>query len=270
MAHENNYTLGRGEIYFARLDAATGKLGGERYIGNTPSANLTAEEEKLEHFSSDRGIRIKDKSVTLQVNYTGTLEVDNIDYKNVALFFLGSSESLTVAQATITDEPLGGVAVGVEKGMFYQLGITAGNPAGAKGIIYPGASGTLFQLKKGATVLVHGTDYVLNAALGRVEILETSVTVLEGDLLTATYTVAAQTRNRVISGSTAVKGALRYVAYNPEGKQIDYYMPSVTLSPNGDFALKTDEWQVIPFNIDVTKRDDATPAIIAEDRSITV
>jgi hypothetical protein len=269
MAFTNNYTLGRGEIYFARKDPVTGNLGGERYIGNTPAANLTAEEEKLEHFSSDRGIRIKDKTVTLQVNYTGTLEVDNIDYENVALFFLGESEQLTIAQTTVTAEQVGITGVGVEKGMFYQLGTTANNPSGAKGVIFPGAAGTAFVLNKGAAALVHGTDYRLDAALGRIEILESSVTVEDGDVLTCTYTVAASTRKRVISGSTAVNGSLRYIAYNPEGEQIDYFMPSVTLSPNGDFALKSDEWQVIPFNIDVVKRDDLTAAIYADGRALS-
>lgn len=270
MPFENNYTLGRGELYFARKDPVTGAMGGERYLGNTPSANLTAEEEKLEHFSSDRGIRVKDKVVTLQVNYTGTLEVDNIDYENVALFFLGETENLTIAQTTVASEQVGVTGVGVEKGMFYQLGMTAGNPAGAKGIIFPGAAGTAFALKKGASTLVAGADYVVNAELGRVEILDTSANVTDGDVLTATYTVTASTRRRVISGSTAVSGSLRYVAYNPEGEQIDYFMPSVTLSPNGDFALKSDEWQVIPFNIDVTKRDADTAAIYGEGRAMTV
>ena len=270
MPFENNYTLGRGELYFARKDPVTGAMGGERYLGNTPSANLTAEEEKLEHFSSDRGIRVKDKVVTLQVNYTGTLEVDNIDYENVALFFLGETENLTITQTTVASEQVGVTGVGVEKGMFYQLGMTAGNPAGAKGIIFPGAAGTAFALRKGGTPLTSGVDYVVNAELGRVEILETSTVIQDGDLLTATYTVAASTRRRVISGSTAVSGSLRYVAYNPEGEQIDYFMPSVTLSPNGDFALKSDEWQVIPFNIDVTKRDADTAAIYGEGRAMTV
>ena len=270
MPFENNYTLGRGELYFARKDPVTGAMGGERYLGNTPSANLTAEEEKLEHFSSDRGIRVKDKVVTLQVNYTGTLEVDNIDYENVALFFLGETENLTIAQTTVASEQVGVTGVGVEKGMFYQLGMTAGNPAGAKGIIFPGAAGTAFALTNGGTALTSGVDFVVNAELGRIEILEDSENVEEGDILTATYTIAASTRRRVISGSTAVSGSLRYVAYNPEGEQIDYFMPSVTLSPNGDFALKSDEWQVIPFNIDVTKRDADTAAIYGEGRAMTV
>ena len=125
MPFENNYTLGRGELYFARKDPVTGAMGGERYLGNTPSANLTAEEEKLEHFSSDRGIRVKDKVVTLQVNYTGTLEVDNIDYENVALFFLGETESLTIAQTTVASEQVGVTGVGVEKAMQCMLGLGA-------------------------------------------------------------------------------------------------------------------------------------------------
>jgi hypothetical protein len=265
MAFENNYTLGRGEVYFARKDPVTGILGGERYIGNTPECNLTAEEEKLEHFSSDKGVRVKDANVTLQVNYTGTVSCDNIDNENVALFFLGDTATLTVAQSTVTAAPINDV----ERGMFYQLGMTPNNPSGARKVIFPGSAGTTFTLTKlPSTLLVHGTDYVLNAALGRIEILSTSVTVVDGDDLVCTYTVAASTRNRMISGSTAISGALRYIAYNPEGKQIDYYMPSVTMSPNGDFPLKSDEWQVIPFNLDVTKRDDATAAVYADERAI--
>lgn len=267
MPFENNYTLGRGELYFARRDPATGLLGGFRYIGNTPEVNLTAEEEKLEHFSSDKGIRVKDATVSLQVNYTGTVSCDNVNNDNVALFFLGSSSKLTVAQTTFTAQPINGV----EKGMFYQLGIGGASISGARNVIYPGTGGTAFTLTKVAApnvVLVHGTDYVLNAALGRVEILDTSPTVSNGDNLIVTYTVAASTRNRVISGSTSIQGALQYIAYNPEGVDRDFLAMSVTLSPNGDFPLKSDEWQVIPFNLDITKLNDTTPAIIWDERAV--
>lgn len=271
MPFENNYTLGRGEVYFARRDPITGRLGGERYLGNTPEFNLTAEEEKLEHFSSDRGIRVKDASVTLQVNYTGTIVTDNIDPKNVALFFLGASERLTIAQASVTGEQIGFTGTGVERGMYYQLGATNANPSGARGIIYPGTGATAFSLTKqgGGTAPTAGVDYVVNAVLGRIEILDNAPNIANGDVLLVNYTVGASNRERIISGSTAIEGQLRYVAFNPRGKQIDYVMPAATLSPNGDFSLKSDEWQQIPFNIDVTKRDDATPAIIGDGRGIT-
>ena len=272
MPFENIYTLGRGEVYFALRNPVTGQLGGERYLGNTPEFNLTAEEEKLDHFSSDRGIRVKDASVTLQVDYTGTLIVDNIDIRNVALFFLGTSETLTVAQATVTGEQIGFTGVGVERGMYYQLGATNANPSGARAIIYPGAAGTAFALTKqgGGAAPVVNVDYVVNAALGRIEILDNAPNIANGDILLATYTVAASTRDRILSGSTAIEGQLRYVAFNPRGKQVDLLMPAATLSPNGDFPLKSDEWQQIPFNIEVTKRNDATPAIIGDLRAVTV
>lgn len=270
MAFENNYTLGRGKVYFARRDPTTGNLGGYRYLGNTPEFNLTAEEEKLEHYSSDFGVRVKDATVTLQVNYTGTVVCDNIDLENVALFFLGENTAVTVAQATVTAEQVGITGIGVEVGMFYQLGVTNSNHAGASGIIFPGTAGTVFALKIQGEVgnLVHGTDYTLNPATGRIEILEGGA-VDNGDILEATYTVAASTRDVTISGATAIEGSIFYEAANPRGDQIDYTMLAVTLSPNGDFSLKSDEWQQIPFNVDVTKRDDDTPAVIARTRPVT-
>lgn len=264
---DNNYTLGRGEIYFARKDAVTGKLGAERYLGNTPEFNLSFESEDLEHFSSDRGIKELDKSVILQITRSGSLTTDNINPANVALFFFGSTDALTVSQTTKTDQPIA-ADLGIELGMFYQLGMSDLNPTGDRKIIYPGASGTAFALKKGVTALVAGTDFVLNAELGRVEFLEGGA-VSEGDkTVTVTYTTAASTRSRVISGSSPVEGALRFIAFNPVGDNIDYYLPSVALSPNGDYALKGDEWQQIPFNIKVQKPANGE-ALYAEGRAVT-
>jgi hypothetical protein len=252
MAEAMNYTLGRGRVYFSAFAPGTETPLGERYLGNTPEFNATFETERLDHFSSDAGIREKDDSVMLQVNRTGSLTTDHISPANIAFFFFGDAEVLTVSQATVTDEAVGVDGIGVEVGMFYQLGRSNLNPAGARGVIYPGTGGTAFVLEKGATVLTHGVDYTLNATLGRIEILAGGA-VVDGDELTATYTVAATSRERVISGSAPIVGALRFIADNPKGKNFDYYMPKVELSPNGDYALKGEEWQVIPFNLDILK-----------------
>ena len=265
MPFTNNYTLGRGEIYFARKDPLTGILGGERYLGNTPEFNLTFESEKLEHFSADRGIRELDRSVIMQITRNGSLITDNVNPENVALFFFGSSDALTVAQATVANESVGGVD-GVEVGMFYQLGRTLLNPSGARQIIYPGVTGTLFALSNGGSALVAGTDYVLNAPLGRIEILEGG-SVVDGDVLTASYSVAASTRTRIISGSSPVEGSLRFIAFNPTGDNIDYFLPEISLSPNGDYALKSDEWQQIPFTVEVRKPE-VGEALYADGRAV--
>ena len=46
-------------------------------------------------------------------------------------------------------------------------------------------------------------------------------------------------------------------------------MPSVKLSPNGDYALKSDEWQQIPFNVEILKPE-GMEAVYADDRPVTV
>lgn len=252
--HENNYVLGKGEVYFGRFGASPTDRNAERYIGNTPELNLTIESEKLDHFSSDRGIREKDKSVTLEVSRSATMICDNINAENLALFFFGSASILTVAQTGVTLEQLGAV----KKGYHYQLGESSLNPSGVRKIVYPGVVGppvTTFLLAKASsptTPLVHGTDYLLDADLGRVEILGGSIA--DDDELVSSYTIAAHNRDLVISGSTAIEGSLRLIARNPTGKDTDVYMPYVMISPNGDFAMKTDEWQQLPFNVEVLKK----------------
>ena len=84
-----NLTLGKGELHFATFgDNLTQIPGGFRFLGNCPEFNLTVETESLDHYSSTGGIRVKDDSVTLEINTTGTILCDDADPKNVALFLV--------------------------------------------------------------------------------------------------------------------------------------------------------------------------------------
>lgn len=249
----NNYTLGRGELYFARFLPGTSTPEGERYLGNSPEFNLTISEEKLDHFSSDRGVREKDDSISLQVDRTGSFTTDDIDVENLALFFFGDTSTVTVTGATITNE----VINNVEKGLFYQLGVTNANPSGARDLDVhtagPPALNVIVTNTAGTTTYAEGTDYTIDMALGRLYIMPTgtiNVTTLHVD-----YRTKSHSRARVISGSTPVEGQMRFVAKNPKGQNFDYFFPKVIISPNGDFALKGDEWQTIPFNLEVVKLD---------------
>src|SRR5690625_7821970 len=82
------------------------------------------EQEELPHYNSDRGVRIKDESVLLQLDYSGSFITDNISPENLALFFLGESliETLT-AQTGATD-----TFDDVELGVSYQLGTSNALP----------------------------------------------------------------------------------------------------------------------------------------------
>lgn len=272
-----NYTLGRGELHFARFIGDTQNPAGESYIGNTPELSLTIAQEVLDHFSSDHGIREKDESIALQVNRTGSFTTDNVNPENIGLFFFGSTSTVTEAGG-----PLQEVLEDVEQGKYYQLGLSASRPAGAKGLIGDtddsnsagGFAAYLFNdsnsiddfndSNSGVAALVATTDYVLDPELGRLYIVPGGG-IADGASVFISATVKASTYSRVISGSQPVEGAMRFLAFNPNGDDIDYYFPWAKISPNGDYALKSDAWQTIPFNIEILKRTDRE-AIYADGR----
>jgi hypothetical protein len=242
----NNYTLGRGQVHFARFKTGTQTPDGFFYIGNTPEFSLTIESETLDHFSSDEGIREKDDSVPLEVNRTGSMTTDNIDPKNVALFFFGSDSVLTQASVASSTETL----VGIKEGHSYKLGATPSNPTGYMGI---DPTGFAVETTIGATPLVVDVDYTVDLDNGIISFVEGSVLAVDGVDIDVTYAVLGSSRERVISGSEPVEGSIMYVTKNPKGTDAVFYMPYCKITPNGDYALKGDEWQQIPLSIEVLK-----------------
>ena len=241
----NNYTLGRGKVHFARFLPGTTTPDGFFYIGNTPELSLTIESEALDHYSSDEGIREKDDSVPLEVNRTGSLTTDNIDPKNVALFFFGAES--TVTQAVVASAPF--VINDIHAGHSYKLGSTGINPAGHFGI---NATGLTVVKNPGAVTLNVNTDYIIDLDMGIISFVAGGAAV-EGDDVTVTYAIRASSRSRVLSGSTPVEGAMIYRTKNPKGTDSVFYMPYVKVTPNGDYALKGDEWQTIPLSLEILK-----------------
>lgn len=251
-----NYTLGRGQLHFGQFRPNTQAPRGERYLGNSPEITYSAEQETLDHFNSDAGINMKDGSVILSQDYVGSFTLDDINMANLAMFFLGDAATLTVASSSVTGEAI----ADVEPGFSYQLGTSNTNPSGVRQV-------SAVAVKKGATTFVAGTDYVLDPVLARITVLEGGA-IVSGDDLGVDYTIDASTRDRVISRGVTVEGSLRYVANNPAGQNIDYFMPWVKISPNGDFSLKGDEWQTVPFNIEILKKG-SLEAIYVDGRPYT-
>lgn len=254
----NDYTLGRGELHFAQFRAGTTIPRGERYLGNSPELGYNATQETLDHYNSDRGIKTKDASVVLQQDYAGSMGLDSIDMPNVAMFFLGEFSTLVTAARTVAAEPF----TLLERGCSYQLGTSATDPSGVRDV----TEVVLANTTTPANVPVAGVDYVVDEALGRVTILETSTKLLDGSAFTAAYKVSASSRERVISKGKTIEGALRYIANNPAGGNKDYFMPHVKLTPNGDFNIKGDDWQTVTFNIEILKKG-ALEAIYVDGRA---
>lgn len=242
----DNLVLGRGKVSFAKFAPGTlVRAASERYFGNTTVFNLTSEANNLDHYSSEEGLRTKDASVTLEVNRTGTLTTDNNSSKNVADFLLADLSTLTIGSATAVAESF----VDVKAGEFLQLGISTLRPAGTRKV-------TNVVVEKGVATLVAGTDYRVDPALARIELIAGGA-VVDGDDIDVTFDQTATTVEQIISSTNgAIEGALRFISYNAKGAQRDYYMPYVKLTPNGEYALKGEDWQAMSFNIEVLKLGD--------------
>ena len=91
-----NYTLGKGVPYFARL-LSPGVFDAERDLGNAPSFSINVDIETLEHFSSRAGINRKDLEVISQISPNVSFTLDEINADNLELIFLGTSVEDTQA-----------------------------------------------------------------------------------------------------------------------------------------------------------------------------
>lgn len=256
-----NYTLGKGRVYFDAFAQGTQNPQGERYFGDTAEFNITSESESLEHFDNDAGIRVKDASVLLELSRTGTIITENISPENLALFFLGSAG--TLVQAAAVGQTTNFAAV--KQGLYYQLGTTTARPEGARPV-----ENVVVTNTGGVVTYVAGTDYILDADMGRIQIVEGGGIADDSAIETTFDVVGASTTRIVTAADSEISGAIRFIATNPRGEKFDYYMPSVVLRPNGDFALKSgEEWQQLGFELEVLKKDDNTEAMYINGVAVT-
>ena len=268
-----NYTLGRGKLFFDRfapsvvaagITAATRGIG-ELYFGNTPELSQSSDEETLDHFDSDAGIRTKDDSVSLQLNRTGSFTCDNISAANLALLFLSDGVG-TVTQVSATASTY--VILGARPGFFYQIGASESLPAGVRDI-------SNVAVGKGvapgyATSVLAADNWQVEEATGRIYILPGSTDIPDaagaGTDIQVTFDLAATVREQIISKSTSIYGALRFIADNPKGKNRDYYWPYVKLAPDGDFNLKGDDWMSMGFTFEQLKKGSNIEALYIDGR----
>lgn len=224
-----NIVLGAGKLFFQPEDANGNLTDGEIYLAETPGITIPITTQRVEVFSSDTATEERIVDIPRRIERNFRFSTRDINGDSLPLFLIGAS-----ATVTQTATPVVGEAIGkLKKGTYLQLG-TSLNPAGIRGC-------SSVAIKNGATPLVLNTDYTLDAALGRIYILP-GTAVAEGTALTADFTPTANTREQVATSGTAAKtGALRYIADNTAGVNRDVYIPKVTLTPDGEWALKSRE-----------------------------
>jgi hypothetical protein len=257
--HSNTYLFGRGELFVDLFDSSGNKTG-ERFLGNCPGFALTIESEQYEHFSSTSGLRKKDFSATISVNFNAEITCDDVSSANLALFLGG--EVTTVNQAST---PVSNEAIVVNKDREYQLGSNTSNPLGVQNV-----SSVVVTDVAGTTTYVLNTDYRLDAARARIYIIPGGA-INNGQTIHVDYTPTAGTITRVSSGSTGSQtGAIRFIAYNAGGTtNRDLYIASANLAPSGELPMITeDEVASFTLSVGINERDSSTPQIIIDGRLV--
>ena len=225
----DNYTLGRGQVYFSRL-LSDGSYDGFRDLGNAPNFNINVALEKLDHFSSRSGLKAKDKSVIVQVTPAASFVLDEINEENLAMAFMANAEA--VAQVaddevvvTITKSKkdryfvLNNRNVGVFQVAFsnlaggpFQAGetITGGTSSATAKVLRVDASGLLLGTIAGTFVAEQITGDTSSATADIAEAPE----MVTNDLLVTSN-----------SGSTIYTGGTDYVVKSKTGR---IYIPATS------------------------------------------
>ncbi|MBT2337360.1 hypothetical protein J7E49_26100 [Variovorax paradoxus] len=256
---KSQYIIPRGRVFFDVLDAAD-QLTGERHLGNCPTVTLNISTEKAPHYSAESGPGVKDANRVVRIDRTGKITCDNMSADNKAMFISGDKSTVSQATGAVAAEE-----ITVLPGLFYQLGRTDANPAGARKVsavvVTPDAGGEPYEL---------GTDYTVDAALGRLQVLAGGA--IPAGKIKVAYSKPATTWLRIKSGDKAeLRGALRVLSNVAEGEQSDTYCPLVTLAPTGDMSLITsdDNYVQMEFDIEVLTPSNGV-AIFVDGRPVEV
>lgn len=93
----------------------------------------------------------------------------------------------------------------------------------------------------GSTIYIKGTDYTVDSVVGRVFITATS-TIADDTILSVDFGCSAVTYYKTKTlKNTEFEGSFRFVGNNPAGNNREFFCPRVSLAPEGDFELISDE-----------------------------
>lgn len=115
----NEYSIGRGILYFALIDALTGRPQGYRDLGNAPEFTVTPEIETLEHFSSRAGLKALDKEVVISQKLSLGFKLNNVNFQNLAALLSGETAAPT--NAAIAGFASQKLYDPIELGMHYDI-----------------------------------------------------------------------------------------------------------------------------------------------------
>ena len=239
-----NYTLGKGILYFQRFQ--NGAYSPWRDLGNAPSFSFNVNIEKLEHFSSRGGLRVKDKEIISQLTPSCSFTLDEITAENFEILGLATIEDQSQGAATGQSETVAATVGPVMLGKKHIKNVS---------------------VSVGGSTLVAGTDYTMSAAdakAGKIEFAnstDVAAAVAGNEDFVITYDCDAATMKVVkLFTETEVIGRLKFVSDNPTGTQCTLLAKRVSLTPSGDTAFIGDDWSTLSFSCECLKSSDPADA----------
>jgi hypothetical protein len=230
-----NYSLGRGRLYFNRKISA-GVYDGERDLGNAPDFNVSVKVDWLEHFSSRSGLKSKDKRIASMITPDIAFTLDEIVAENLALTFMADISTVTQVLGTALT-----ASFVSKKSRFFELGKTK-------------VSNVVVEV--GIIVKVVDVDYTVDLATGRIYIPEGS-SIIDATTVDVTFDCAADSVTKLSAFKQySVEGVIRFVSDNPTGQNMSFQAWNVSLTPDGDLAMIGDKWMETKFKGEML-RDEA-------------
>lgn len=234
-----NLTVPRGKVFFAPFLPGTTKPGAMKDFGNCPTFTLSADDQSLSHYSSQRGIRTLDGTLGLSSDFTGTLTTDDYRVDNLRYWFMSEGKKVSVTGESQSQ------TVTAEKGGMYKLGVTETNMSGVRNIL-------TLEVSDGTTTYEEFVDYDLHYETGYVTFLEAGA-IADGDEIELTFTSEPYTFTEMKTGRTAIQGEMRFVSFNGTGPNRELVIPRVEIKPNGDMSFIGDaespDWGEISFTL---------------------
>ena len=252
MAHDpTDLVLGRGEVYFDLFALGTRVGSGERYLGNTPSFQISRVTERAQRFRSYGGKKVEIEGVVTAEAHSLMFITDNISMENVALWYGTQPEMVAQAAGAAIIEPFA-----VTPGRFIQLGKTV-TPFGLRNVAN-------VVIRIGASVVAMLDNYEVDPTMGRIKILTGPA--FEGATnITVEFARGVAVTKQAKSKPVERFGAVTFISKNAYGPRKNVFLPYVRLSSRGQVDLKGDEWQQMPFEATVLKLNSITEQVYIDE-----
>jgi len=220
---ERTYTLGRGVLFFKNQDGSYSK------VGNLTEFKLSIKVEKLEHYNTESGLKVKDLELIKSVDATINFTTDELTAENLKRWFLGNSQTLTQSAGTVEK-----TFEGVKKGFYYDLGVRK-------------VKSVTVTNEDGSVTYTEGDDYTLDAPAGIIYI-EPNGSIADGSTIKVSAQVYSTQMEQVnaLTNPTLEVG-IWFKGDPPRGAVLDI-IGEVFLRPDGDLSLVSDDWLTINFS----------------------